>query len=393
MSFNLIIPFTTVIAILLSFIFAVIIIISNIIYRKSLTRYLRDLKDNKIEYTSEFQPVSVIVYSSNDEDNIIQNLPLILEQDYPVFEVIVINDSSTDCSKDILLDLELKYNHLYQTFVPPNTCNLSRKKLSITIGIKAAKYDIILSTAANCRPQGKEWLKSMMRNFTEETDIVIGYSHYNYKSDKGAGKWFRSFDTVINAIQYLSYALRKKPFRGDGNNLAYRKEIFFRNKGFSKSLNLHFGDDDLFVNEVADSYNTAVELSPESQLVSYYDDIKASNNELKLRYGFTAKYLETSAPLFSSFLSILNYLFYAGVISAFATGYQNIYTIIICSVILFSLWTVQIISYRKSAYILQAPKLLFSIPVFYLVRPLSNIIYRIKGHIYKKYNFTWQRRK
>ena len=393
MSFNLVISFTTVIAILLSSVFAVIIIMLNIICRRKLTRYLHDLKDNKIEYTSEFPPVSVIVYSSNDEDNIIKNLTLILEQDYQAFEVIVINDSSTDCSKDILLDLELKYNHLYQTFVPQNTCNLSRKKLSITIGIKAAKYDIILSTAANCRPQGKEWLKSMMRNFTPETDIVIGYSHYRYKSDKGAGKWFRSFDTVINAVQYLSYALRKKPFRGDGNNLAYRKDVFFHNKGFSKSLNLHFGDDDLFVNEVANHYNTAVELSPGSQLVSYYEDIKTSNNELKLRYGFTAKYLKTSAPLVSSFLSLLNYLFYAGIISAIATGYDNIYTVIICSVLAISLWTVQIITYRKSAYILQAPKLLLSIPLFFLIRPISNIIYRIKGQMYKKYNFTWQRRK
>lgn len=393
MSFNLNIPVITIIAVLLSFFLALIIIISNIIYRRSLTKYSKDLKTNKIKYTSEFPPVSVIVYSSNDEDNIIKNIPLILEQDYPEFEVIVVNDSSTDCSKDILLNLELKYKRLYQTFVPLDTRNLSRKKLAITIGIKAAKYDIVLSTAANCRPQGKDWLKSMMRNFNHGTDIVIGYSHYDYTSDSGPGKWFRIFDNIASPVQYLSCALRKRPFRGDGNNLAYRKEIFFQNKGFSKSLNLHYGDDDLFINEIANRYNTAVELSHESQLVSSYENIKESNKELKLRYGFTAKYLKTHAPLFTSFTSSVNYLFYISIITAIVFDYSNLYTIAVCTLLLISLWINQIMTYRKNAIILQAPKLLFSVPLFYLIRPIDNIIYRIKGHMYKKYNFTWQRRK
>lgn len=393
MSFNPIIPFLTVIAVSLSFIFATIIILSNILYLRIFTKYFQNLKNNKTKYISDLPPVSVIVYSVNDEDNIFKNLPLILEQDYPEFEVVVVNDSSTDYSQDTLSDLKLKYNHLYQTFVPPGTRNLSRKKLAITIGIKAAKYDIVISTAANCRPQGKNWLKSMMRNFTPETDIVIGYSHYEYASDKGVGKWFRSFDSVTNAVQYISSALRKRPFRGDGNNLAYRKKIFFQNKGFSKSLNLHNGDDDLFVNEIANHYNTAVELSPESQLISVYDNIQTSHNELKLKYGFTAKYLKTSAILFSSVLSAINFLFYISIISAIVSDYNNLYTITICLLLIIGVWTNQILTYRKNASFLQAPKLLFSVPLFYLVRPIVNIIYRVKGRMYKKYNFTWQRRK
>lgn len=94
-------------------------------------------KNGKIEYTHPYPAVSVIVYAQNDAENLVKYLPKILNQAYPEFEVIVVNDDSTDDSKDILSVLETQYKNLYHTYVPEGSRNLSHKKLALTLGIKA----------------------------------------------------------------------------------------------------------------------------------------------------------------------------------------------------------------------------------------------------------------
>lgn len=358
----------------------------------ALSQYRKKLRRNELDYIDDLPPVSIIVYASNDADNIMRNLPIMLAQEYLKYEIIVVNDSSTDNSDDILTEMELQYKNLYQTFVPKDTCNLSRKKLSVTLGVKAAKYDIVLSTAANCRPQNDKWLASIIRNFTPETDIVIGYSHIDYTADKNIWHWFRAFDMVISASLYLSYALKSNPYRGDGNNLAYRKHIFFDNKGFSRSLNLHFGDDDLFINEVATNSNTRIELSPDSQLVAEYENIPLANHELKMRYDFTARYLRTSAVRVLSLISIAFWTLTLSAITSIILDPTNIFTVTIASITWIATITSQILFFRTNASVLEAPKLLTCIPFFTLIRPFVNLKYKIEGRSTRISNYTWQRR-
>jgi len=229
-------------------------------------RYYRKTKKNKIIFAAATQPVSVIVCAKNEEENLRRFLPLILQQDYPEFEVIVINDASTDDTEIVLDEFKKAYKNLHTTFVPQEATNISTKKLGLTLGIKAAKNDLLLFTDADCRPQGCRWLAAMVRNFTPETEFVLGYGAYT--EEKTVLNHLITYDTLFIALQYSGFALARRPYMGVGRNLAYRKASFFAQNGFAATLHLRSGDDDLLVNRAGRGGNTRVELSPESITLS-----------------------------------------------------------------------------------------------------------------------------
>lgn len=187
------------------------------------------VRKEETHFTRELPPLSVIICARNEADNLRKVLPAILEQDYPQFEVIVINDASTDETEDVLGYMEEKYPHLYHSFTPDSARYISHKKLALTLGIKASKHDWLVFTETNCLPASNQWLKLMARNFTSQTQIVLGYSGY----DRTKG-WLHkrvAFDTFFQSLRYLGFALAGKPYMGIGRNMAYRKELFFKQKG------------------------------------------------------------------------------------------------------------------------------------------------------------------
>ncbi|MGM9759631.1 MAG: glycosyltransferase [Parabacteroides sp.] len=215
-------------------------------------------------------PVSVVIYTKNESENLQQNLPAVLTQNYPTFEVIVVNDGSTDESDEVLKHFSLTYPHLYHTYIPEDAKYLSRKKLAVTVGIKAAHYETLLFTEADSRPASTDWIRSMVCGYrSAQSRIVLGFCAY--KSHHGFFHKQVAFDNLKHGLEYLSSALKRHPFAGCGRNLSYQKSLFFEHKGFARSLNLQAGEDDLFVNETADSRNTEVQLSPESltEMVSF----------------------------------------------------------------------------------------------------------------------------
>ena len=231
-----------------------------------LTVFLKLPKYQPEEKSKSTIPVSVIVCAKNEEDNLKLFLPKLLEQDYPDFEVIVVNDSSTDETEMLLSELSSRYKQLRFTTIPSNEKFLHGKKLAVTIGIKAALHDFVLLTDADCYPSSDQWLQLMASHFTEKKKIVLGYGKYEQR--KGFLNRLIRYETVFTAMQYLSFAIKGSPYMGVGRNLAYEKELFFKNKGFAKHYHIASGDDDLFVNETATKENTAVEFSPESHTLS-----------------------------------------------------------------------------------------------------------------------------
>jgi cellulose synthase/poly-beta-1,6-N-acetylglucosamine synthase-like glycosyltransferase len=201
------------------------------------------------------QPVSVIICARNEEKNLKMFLPKVLEQDYPEFEVVVVNDSSTDGTEDLLAEFKTRYKHLRYTSIPLNEKFKHGKKLAVTIGIKASKYDRLVLTDADCYPVTDQWLQIMASHLTGEHQIVLGYGGYERR--KGILNVLIRYETVFTAMQYFSHAIAGKPFMGVGRNLAYRKELFFESRGFSDHYHLASGDDDLFVNQHAHRSNTA----------------------------------------------------------------------------------------------------------------------------------------
>ncbi|MEP7168599.1 MAG: glycosyltransferase [Bacteroidota bacterium] len=250
----------------------------------------------KQKSVSSNDPVTLIICARNELKNLKNNLPLILEQDYPDFQVIVVNDCSWDDSGKALDEYEDAYPILKVVTIQEQERYKHGKKFALSLGIKAASHEILLFTDADCRPGGKNWLKEMTKNISGTKDIVIGYGAYQ-KTKGLLNKWIR-FDTVFSAIQYLSSAINGNAYMGVGRNLCYKKSLFFKNKGFANHYHILSGDDDLFVNETATSNNVAVEINPESftysipkeTFVSWFKQKKrhlSTGNFYKFRHRFS----------------------------------------------------------------------------------------------------------
>ena len=207
--------------------------------------------------------VSVIVCAKNEENNLRDYMQALLTQDYPEYEVIVVNDGSVDDTRTYLEYWQKRYKNLKVTFVPEGAKVTSTKKLAITLGAKAAQYDYLLLTDADCRPESTHWIREMMSGFRDtNTAIVLGFGAYFVKP--GLLNRLIQFDTLFNGLQYLGQAASGHPYMGVGRNLAYRKDLFFAHGGFYGLLNNKAGDDDLFINREATRSNTAVVCTPES---------------------------------------------------------------------------------------------------------------------------------
>ena len=211
-------------------------------------------------------PVSVIICAKNEEENLKNFLPKVLEQDYPEFEVVVVNDGSTDGTEDLLAELKVRYKHLRYTSIPLNEKFRHGKKLAVTIGIKAASHDRLIMTDADCYPVTDQWLQLMSSHLSGKKEIVLGYGGYERR--RGLLNALIRYETVLTAIQYFSRAISGRPYMGVGRNLAYKKELFFKNKGFANHYHLASGDDDLFVNQHATPANTSWVMQKEAHTVS-----------------------------------------------------------------------------------------------------------------------------
>lgn len=334
--------------------------------------------------------VSVIIYSDNNLRNLTQNLPLIISQDYPLYEIIVVNDGENEAISDFIYRLSLDHENLHYSYTPDDARNLSRKKLALTIGIKAAKYDIILTTNSNCCPKSNKWISSIAKHFQTGTDVVIGYSHISENDDTTKWNRLRYFLALRNNLRYLVQAICRKPYRGTSDNIAYRKSLFFKHKGFSHSMHLHSGEDDIFINEITTRENTKVEITQESMMLTYYENPARMFQTLTLRNSFTESNIRSTAFTLSYLNTLLSVINIGAMISIIVIDYRNI--ISLCTPILLAvLYTVfHIIIYRKTANLLCSRKLLFSIPLFSLISPISDIYYKLKSKRHTAHNYTWQ---
>lgn len=215
----------------------------------------------------DWEPVSVIICARNEEKRLMELIPQIMDQDYPVFELVVVNDSSWDDTDAILTAFSVRYHNLKIVTLDEEKQNLQGgKKFALTMGIKAAKYNFLLLTDADCMPTSYEWIRNMVRPMQEDVEISLGFSPY--KRNSGWLNKMIRFDTLMIGLSYLGFAKVGLPYMGVGRNLAYKKDLFFKVGGFKKHYNLNSGDDDLFINEVANNKNTATVYLPSAQTES-----------------------------------------------------------------------------------------------------------------------------
>ncbi len=234
------------------------------------------------------EPVSVIICARNEAKNLTKYLPEILNQNYPNYEVIVVNDCSLDDSEDVLRVFQSQHTNLKVLKLTEHPRFKTAKKFAVTLGVKAASNEILLFTDADCKPQSKDWISLMVQHYTNpQAEIVLGYSPY--QKAKGFLNAVIRYETFQTALNYFSFALNGMPYMGVGRNLSYKKSLFFAGKGFAAHMHIPSGDDDLFVNQNATPTNIAIEVSSGSHTWSEPKDTWISYWKQKTRHMGASK--------------------------------------------------------------------------------------------------------
>ena len=340
----------------------------------------RDKKSKAAEPEAEnpLPGVTVIVCAHNERENLSAYLQALLMQDYPEYEVIVVDDGSEDDTRRILEDYAAYHPHLHITFVPCGARVGSTKKLALTLAAKSAQYEYLLLTDADCVPESNQWIREMMKGFQSPItnhqspiDIVLGFSPYF--EEPGSINRLVRYDTLFNGLHYLGAALCGHPYMGVGRNLAYRKSLFFNSGGFTHLMTNKAGDDDLFVNLLATKQNTAVVVHPNAYIWSLPKRTLKAWWQQKRRHLSVSPAYRSSTKFRLTLEPLTRGLFYAAVIGIGIVYQLSLVTLIALGLFLIR-WIVQTILINVSARRMGLKRFAMgSILWFDIILPLINL--------------------
>jgi glycosyltransferase involved in cell wall biosynthesis len=380
----------TIVELLLLGVTITLFIIQFLYYQITYLRpYRKKWQHGKFPKQDERPAISIIVYANNESFNLKENLPSLLNQDYPQYEIIVINDGSTDESDNVLKLFENEYPNLYHTFIPQESKYLSRRKLSLMIGIKAAQYDVLFFIEAKCRPLTNKWLDAMVCNYTPQTTIVLGFCAY--RTSRGFFHKFVSYDNLLSGLQYISAAMINRPFSGDGRNLSYRKSLFYEHAGYKHSLSLHAGDDDIFVNESATGENTRVEYTPDSITEMKPFDCFAAWKEMKASRITTRRHFKGNRLAFYRIENLSAAFFLLAVTASVATGLlgNNPLTAGIALLLYLLLYTEKALVLKKLSIMLQQRPFTVWLPFLEIAHLFVDFYVHIFRFFHRKRDYTF----
>jgi glycosyltransferase involved in cell wall biosynthesis len=275
-------------------------------------------KNKTTETKNDFPFFSIIICAKNEETNVRNNLPHWVAQEYynndgsPNYEVIVVDDNSEDGSSYEYAKLTPLYPHLRVLQLQQSAKGIMGKKFPLSMGIKEAKSDYLLLTDADCVPSSNYWLAEMAKKHSATHEVVLGFAPY--KTEIGFLNTRIRYETFITAIQYLSYALAGIPYMGVGRNLSYKRQLFNAVKGFSSHNMLLSGDDDLFINKVANSKNTKICINPNAFLFSDAKSTLEDWHMQKRRHLSSSTFYKTKHKLLLGLYAISHILFWLAVV-------------------------------------------------------------------------------
>jgi len=262
----------------------------------------------KIKKSGTELPISVVICAKNEATNLAAFLPSILNQKYSNFEIVLINDASTDATLDVME----QFRHHNANIKIVNIKNIEafwgNKKYALTLGIKAATNEHLLFTDADCKPKSNHWIQEMASQFSTDKTIVLGYG--KYASKKTFVNLLIRFETLLTALQYFTYAKLGTPYMGVGRNLGYTKSEFFKTNGFISHIQVKSGDDDLFIQEAATKSNTTYTISSESYTISNPPVTFKEWFRQKRRHVSTASYYKFKHKFFLGIFFISKFTFY-----------------------------------------------------------------------------------
>lgn len=330
--------------------------------------------------------VSVVVVAGDDAAALEQLLGKLFEQEYPSaeMEVIVVNDGKNDEIKDVVTRVK-HLNHfpnLYITFAPAQLRNVSHRKLAVSLGVKAAKYPVVMLLTEQSRLYSRQWLARMAAPFANpQTEVVIGSAMPSAKTDSGWGVRYRSFTHGADATEWLSAALRGKPWRGHRANLAFRRDLFFSSGGFNGALNLRGGDDDIFVCRMARPGNTACVLAAQAHVRYVHPSGKREFRTERPARFYSSHGLGKGPRRLYGFSSAMNWLLLLLCLAAALLGAwtRDWFLLSAPCVLLLGVWTVLSLTWRSTLKALRCRPALLALPLRMLRRPLTNFCHKMRA--------------
>ncbi len=311
--------------------------------------YFTAVQPSNLAIQSSLPPVSIIIAARNAVLKLEDHLPQWLNQDYPEYEVVIIDDRSGDETAYFLVKTAEREPLLKYVLLDPEVIKNGGKKLALTLGFKKAKYNHFLLTDADCVPNSDQWLKSMASGFTHKKDIVLGVSPV--KTKKNFLGRLVQFENLLTALQYLGMASKGKPYMGVGRNLAYTRSVYDGVGGFSKHHHLPAGDDDLFVQEAATNSNTTICISEGS----YVNTIGPKNWkeywQQKMRHLWIGKQYRSDVKNQLAWLPISQIMFWISIIVWFIVGSSWIWPIMPILVKIIPEWII----FAKKGNLLKMP--------------------------------------
>ena len=221
----------------------------------------------KVADTEKLPPVSVVLTARNESVWLKENLVYLLEQDYPDFEVVVVNYQSHDDTEQVLKLLKGYYPHLKVVPFPKDVNLFQGKKYPLSIGIQSAKNDVLLLADPECTPKNMKWLRGMVKGYyRDDVQMVLGFCGLTRK--KSLLGLLQRYDNLAYSANYLGSALLGHPYTATGRNLSYRRSFFFDRGAFVNHYQVAGGADDLFVYQNATRKNTAICIDDDALLTT-----------------------------------------------------------------------------------------------------------------------------
>lgn len=331
------------------------------------------------------EPVTVVICCRDEGDYLERNLPAILGQRGVKFEVVVVDDCSTDSTPEVLKRYEKQYPNLKHTFVPKSARYVSHEKLAVTLGVKAAKYEWIVLTRADCVPAGDSWLYEMSCCFAQEKDIVLGYSNFHYDGSLLARR--AVYERIFYQLVWYNSA-RRRAVGGDGCNMAFRRSVFMANNGYASMLDYIYGADDLLVNSLSCRNRTAVCCSA-AAIVEQQERLSVHEiRKWKMRRVAAQRQMSRKERICFLPVNLMNlgvYLLVAGgIISAlaFLASQHYVFAGAVCGILLTAMLA-NILMFRRVTTALGAPLYVLSLLLYDIVRPISYQFWKLKCHIHR----------
>lgn len=337
-----------------------IIILFQILYYLIVYGRVAFFKENKLttDEKQKYTPsVSVVMCVKDDAYNLEKKLPIILEQEYPNFEVVVVNDASKDETEYVLRVLQEIYPNLNVVNLYNNVNGFLGKKYPLSLGIKSAKNEIILLTESDTMPLNYNWITTMVKGFKQKKDIVLGFTNFEQKPT--FLNTLMHYENLTSAMNYLGNAMLNNPFMGQGRNMAYKREFFFETGGFISQYNISVGDDDLFINKNANSKNTSVIINKESINLSSPKEKREEWVIQKKKHFKSMSHFKLKDKIISTLMPFATLLIYVSVALSIVFQFPWQYAILL----LVLKYTFQIIVYYKSSKTLATKQVAFLSPL------------------------------